>query len=144
MLSKLLLFRKMMLKPKVRIPIRHRNILMTNQLLRILQTHTRQNKVRTKRIPKIMKMKILYHSNTKNPPPILIETFNRSVIYRNENLLAVTKPHDIDVNPSHTIDIANILLINLEYNKFNFDEFVKSLRSCHCERSEAISINLSR
>jgi hypothetical protein len=50
----------------------------------------------------------------------------------------------IDVNPSHPIDIANILLINLEYNKFNFDEFVKSLRSCHCERSEAISINLSR
>jgi hypothetical protein len=40
--------------------------------------------------------------------------------YHHENLLAVTKPHDIDVNPNHIVDIVNILLIYLEYNKFNF------------------------
>jgi hypothetical protein len=38
---------------------------------------------------------------------------------------------------------GRIPYFDIQYSAFNIDAFVKSLPSCHCERSEAISINPS-
>jgi hypothetical protein len=89
MISKLLLFSQMMLKGKMRIPISHRYISVTNHLLRFLQPRTRENKIRTKSMSQIMEMKILYPSNTKNPPPSLIKTLQGRAIEMAKDVIRI-------------------------------------------------------
>jgi hypothetical protein len=58
MVCELTLQQSLVRRRQMAVPISHRNIAVTNHLLHLLQTSTRQNQVRTERVTLIMEMKI--------------------------------------------------------------------------------------